>query len=59
MYAEQIAEDYAPVTVDSIALEAARLSAEYRLPGLVVTDREGHPRWILPASQVVRFLVPG
>lgn len=55
MHAEQIAEDYPPVTVDSIALQAARLLAEHRLPGLVVTDREGHPRSILPASQVVRF----
>ena len=53
-----MAEDYPAVTVDSGALEAARLLAEHRLPGLVVTDRDGHPRSILPASQVVRFLVP-
>jgi CBS domain-containing protein len=54
-----MAEDYPAVTVDSAALEAVRLLAEHRLPGLVVTDREGHPRSILPASQVVGFLVPG
>lgn len=44
---------------DSDALDAARLLAERRLPGLVVTDREGIPQTILPASQVVQFLVPG
>ncbi len=47
------------VDQDSDALGAARLLAERRLPGLVVTDRAGFPLWILPASQVVRFLVPG
>jgi CBS domain-containing protein len=58
VHAEQIAENYPAVTVESDALAAARLLAEHRLPGLVVTDRDGHPRSILPASQVVRFLVP-
>ena len=52
-----MAEEYPVVTVDSDALEAARLLAEHRLPGLVVTD-QGRPSSILPASQVVRFLVP-
>jgi len=51
-------EKYPVVTAESGALDAARLLAEHRLPGLVVTDRDGHPRSILPASQVVRFLVP-
>lgn len=45
--------------LDSDALEAARLLAERRLPGLVVTDRAGVPQSVLPASDVVRFLVPG
>jgi CBS domain-containing protein len=58
VHAEQMAEDYPVITMDSGALEAARLLAEHRLPGLVVTDRDGHPRSILPASEVVRFLVP-
>jgi CBS domain-containing protein len=53
-----MAEDFPVVDVDSDAWEAARLLAEHRLPGLVVTDRDGHPKAILPASQVVRFLVP-
>ena len=47
------------VTMDSGALDAARLLAEHRLPGIVVTDRSGHPTAVLPASQVVRFIVPG
>ncbi len=53
-----MAEDYPVLTMESDALEAARLLAEHRLPGLVVTDQD-RPRSILPASQVVRFLVPG
>jgi CBS domain-containing protein len=53
-----MAEDFPVVSQDSDAWEAARLLAEHRLPGLVVTDRDGHPQAILPASQVVRFLVP-
>lgn len=47
------------VGLDSSALEAARLLARDRLPGLVVADQQGRPYAILPASQVVRFLVPG
>ncbi len=46
------------VTVDSNALDAARMLAEHRLPGIVVTDSSGLPYAVLPASQVVRFLVP-
>jgi len=58
MHAEDMAEDYPVVAVDSDALEAAQLLAEHRMPGLVVTEQD-KPRSILPASQVVRFLVPG
>lgn len=47
------------VGLDTSALEAARLLARDRLPGLVVADEQGRPYAILPASQVVRFLVPG
>jgi CBS domain-containing protein len=56
--AEQIAEAFPEVTLDSNALEAVRLLATRRLPGLVVTDTAGTPVTILPASQVVRLLVP-
>jgi CBS domain-containing protein len=58
MHAVEMAEEYPVVELDSDALEAARLLAERRLPGLVVTDESGCPQSVLPASQVVRFLVP-
>lgn len=55
--ADELAETYPVITRDSDALEAVRLIAEHRMPGLVVMDR-GRPCSVLPASQVVRFLVP-
>ena len=58
MRAAELAEDFPVVTVDSDALDAARLLAEHRLPGIVVTDDSGKPFAVLPASQVVRFIVP-
>ena len=58
MHAEEIAEDFPVVTIDTDALDAARMLAEHRLPGIVVTDASGQPYAILPASQVVRFIVP-
>jgi CBS domain-containing protein len=53
-----MAEEFPVVRQDASALEAARLLARDRLPGLVVTGEDGSPYAILPASQVVRFLVP-
>jgi len=58
MHAEDIAEEFPVVTIESNALEAARTLAEHRLPGIVVTDSSGQPYAVLPASQVVRFIVP-
>ncbi|MGH3641052.1 MAG: CBS domain-containing protein [Mycobacterium sp.] len=58
MRADQIAEDFPVVASTSNALAAGRLMAGRRLPGLVVTDSDGKPVTILPASQVVRMLVP-
>ena len=58
MHAEDIAEEFPVITVDSNALDAARMLAEHRLPGILVTDHAGKPYAVLPASQVVRFLVP-
>ncbi|PPJ18807.1 CBS domain-containing protein [Nocardia nova] len=58
MQASQIAEQYPVVGLDTDALDAARLLAEHRLPGIVVTDADGAPKAVLPASQVVRFIVP-
>jgi CBS domain-containing protein len=59
MHASDLAEEYPLVGLDSDALDAARILAERRLPGLVVTEESGTPYAILPASQVVKFLVPG
>ena len=58
MHAAEFVEQFPVVTVDSNALEAARTLAEHRLPGIVVTDSSGTPHAVLPASQVVRFIVP-
>ncbi|MVU80377.1 CBS domain-containing protein [Nocardia sp. ET3-3] len=58
MQAAQLAEDYPAVSLDTDALDAARLLAEHRLPGLVVTNASGTAVAVLPASQVVRFIVP-
>lgn len=58
MHADEFVEDFPVVTVDSNALDAARTMAEHRLPGIVVMDTSGMPYAVLPASQVVRFLVP-
>lgn len=58
MRAGEIAEPYPVVGLDTSALVAARLIARDRLPGLVVTDKDGIPRAVLPASDVLRFMVP-
>lgn len=53
-----MAEKFPVVALDSQAREAVELLARERLPGLIVTDTDGRPYSVLPASQVVRFLVP-
>jgi predicted transcriptional regulator len=53
-----MAEEFPVVGLDADAQEAVMLLAEHRLPGLVVTEPDGRPHSILPASQVVRMLVP-
>ncbi|MGW7368432.1 CBS domain-containing protein [Streptomyces sp. NPDC054841] len=58
MRARDLAVEYESVSVDSDALDAARLMAEHRLPGLLVLDERGEPKAILPASQMVKVLVP-
>lgn len=46
------------VSADADALDAAHMLAEHRLPGIVVTDSSGRPHAVLPASEVVRFIIP-
>lgn len=58
MRAAELAEEFPVVDLDADALAAARLLAEHRLPGLVVTEASGCPHTVLPASDVVQFLVP-
>jgi predicted transcriptional regulator len=53
-----MAEDFPVVGLDTDAREAVELLAARRLPGLIVVDEKGKPHSVLPASQVVRFLVP-
>ncbi len=59
MRAADIDEKFPIVNIDADALDAVRLLAEHRLSGLVVvTDTSEEPYAVLPASQVVRFIVP-
>ena len=59
MLAARLAHHYPTVTMDTDALEAARILADARLPGLIVLDDAGQPYTVLPGSQVLRFIVPG
>jgi CBS domain-containing protein len=58
MRAAEIDEEFPVVDIDSPALDAARMLAEHRLPGIVVLTADGQLYAVLPASQVVRFIVP-
>jgi CBS domain-containing protein len=56
--AEDLDEQFPIVTLDSDALDAARMIAEHHLPGLVVTAMSGKPYAVLLASEVLRFVLP-
>jgi CBS domain-containing protein len=56
--AAEIDEQFPVVDIDSPALEAVRMLAEHSLPGIVVRTADGQLYAVLPASQVVRFIVP-
>ncbi|MFI7127384.1 CBS domain-containing protein [Nonomuraea sp. NPDC050153] len=58
MRARDLAVDFPTVTLDTPALEAARLLAERDLPGLILVDPDGRPLSILPGTQVLRLAVP-
>ena len=57
MRAEDLDEQFPIVTVDSDALDAARMIAEHSLPGLVVADTSGKPYAVLLASEMLRSVV--
>ena len=57
--ARDLAQELPTVAPDDPALTAARLIASRRLPGIAVVDGGGRPVAVLPASQVLRFIVPG
>jgi CBS domain-containing protein len=56
--AEDLDEQFPIVTVDSDALDAARMLAEHSLPGLVVADASGKLYAVLLASEMLRFVLP-
>ncbi|MEV0612539.1 CBS domain-containing protein [Nonomuraea sp. NPDC050404] len=58
MRARDLAVDFPAVTLDSSALEAAKLLAEQDLPGLILVGDDGRPLSILPGTQVLRLAVP-
>ena len=58
MQAAEIDEYFPVVDIDSSALEAARMLAEHSLPGIVVVTPDGQLYAVLPAYEVVRFIVP-
>jgi len=59
MRAADIMVDYPTVTLDDLAIDAARLLAGADLPGLIVVDAAGKPSAVLPGTQVLRLAVPG
>lgn len=58
MKARDLAAPYPTVRLDTPATEAARVLTEHGRPGLLVVDEHDHPVAILPASQVLRLLIP-
>lgn len=58
MRARDLAIDLPSVRPDTPALEAARLLASQRLPGLIVLDGARRPLTILPGTEVLKMAVP-
>jgi CBS domain-containing protein len=56
--ARELARPFPTVRKETAARVAAEMLAEHRLPGLIVVDDNDHPVAILPASQVLRVVVP-
>lgn len=58
MRAEDLEEKFPIVRIDSDAVDAARKIAEHNLPGLLVTDTSGKPYAVLPAFEILRYILP-
>lgn len=58
MRAIDITEQHLMIEMTTDAFEAATLMASHQLPGLVVRGDKKHPYTVLPASQVLRFVIP-
>ncbi len=58
MRARDLVVAYPSVRADTPAIEAARLLAGQDLPGLIVTDGQGHPTTILAGTEVLKMAVP-
>ncbi|MFD1663521.1 CBS domain-containing protein [Streptomyces caeni] len=58
MRARDLAVKYETVSHATEAMAAARLMAGHRLPALLVVDDDGAPTAVLPASQMIKILVP-
>jgi len=58
MRARDLAAPFPTVSMDTSALDAARLLAGQNLPGLIVVDEDGRPKTVLPGTQVLRMAIP-
>ena len=58
MLAKDLLIPYPSIGMDDDAMDAVRLIAERRLPGIVVCEPDGRPSRILPGTQVLRFVIP-
>lgn len=58
MRARELAQPFPTVGLDTDAMEAARMLGQQRLPGLIVLGDDGRPWTVLPASQVLRLVIP-
>jgi CBS domain-containing protein len=56
--AEDLEEKFPIVPIDCDAVDAARKIAEHNLPGLLVTDTSGKPYAVLPAFEILRYILP-
>jgi len=58
MHAADIAAPLVVVDRSTPALDAIRLIAEQDLPGLVVSEHDGHPSVVVSGIDVVRYMLP-